>query len=597
MTTPASLPERFHGPLSRSVAALLVGLLAAPPAWAAAKDAPEGPPRPPSLTVVSYGVDDASAPAAARLLQPAERAVRAAGRHELAALSALLDPQGTAARAEKAAEGKAAYEAARKLYDDLEPQKAAAECNKALKAYESADLSTHFDELITAWTLRIASLIANAENKAAIAELGLMLPSGGKATFDPNVFAPDFIAQVKQRREELAKKSDLGFKVDSKPAAARVFVDGSYRGVTPLELSGLSPGEHFLTLLAPGFQPTQKRFRAGPAANEVAQLEPLPKFSFFQPRLEALKKEKSATGRAGVAKATAKDLAVDQVLVLGVKAVPGKELKVTATRVDAAGHELASQESSVPDDAKADEALEGLFSRVLTTDQKAAVASEDSQGGFRWRLRYTGFVLLGLGVGAAGGGAGLGVSAMNAASDYKSLKDAPQVNAVWDQRESDGRNLALAADLTYLASAVLVAAGATLVGLDWFGAAPAPEGEAKPEIRLEDKKPARSDDEAKAEEKKRADEKKQAEDDKKAADEKKVEEKKKAKDDKKADEKRAEEDRKAEEEKKAEEARRAEQRKKEEEERRKADEKRKADDKKKQQDKKIQDFDDLRDDR
>ncbi|MBI5549842.1 MAG: hypothetical protein HY901_38640, partial [Deltaproteobacteria bacterium] len=112
----------IRGPLSRAVAAFLVGALAAPPAWAAAPrvEVPAKPVGPPSIAVVAMGADDASAWAAAHLSFLGERAVGQVGRQVLTPLASLLDPAADKIRASKAAEGKAAYDAARKLYDDLE---------------------------------------------------------------------------------------------------------------------------------------------------------------------------------------------------------------------------------------------------------------------------------------------------------------------------------------------------------------------------------------------------------------------------------------------------------------------------------------------
>ena len=134
------------------------------------------------------------------------------------------------------------------LNANTDVQKAAESCDKALQAFEHSDLSQSFDAMLAAWTLRAAALLANADAKGAMVELNLLLPVGAKATFDPNIFPPDFIAQLKQKREELGTKSNLGLEVVAKPAPARVFLDGGFRGVTPLELAGLAPGEHLLVV-------------------------------------------------------------------------------------------------------------------------------------------------------------------------------------------------------------------------------------------------------------------------------------------------------------------------------------------------------------
>ncbi|MBI5547232.1 MAG: PEGA domain-containing protein, partial [Deltaproteobacteria bacterium] len=355
------------------------------------------------------------------------------------------------------------------LYDDLEIQKAAESADKALQAYERSDLSAWFDAMVTAWTLRILALVANAEQKKAQIELNLLLPVGGKATFDPNVFTPDFIAQVKGRRAEMAKKSTLGFAVEATPTPARVFVDGTFRGVTPVELTGLSPGDHFLTLVAPGYQIVQKRFRPAPGAIEHAMLEPAPGLGAFLPRLDALRRDLLTRAEPSAAGAMARELGVDQILVLVVTNRP-QDLRVSATRIGATGAELATAEELLPrDSAKLDDAAANLFSRVLAREMAPSRVAHSSIFGMRWTMRHTGYVLLGAGVGLAGTGGMFGLQAKGSADSFRDLRDLEQANPVWKERESEGRAYALVADLSYLVAALLVAAGTSMVLLDKDG--------------------------------------------------------------------------------------------------------------------------------
>jgi hypothetical protein len=585
-------------------------LAGAPRAWAASADTG----KPKRLAVVAFPTEPASAPAAAHLAQHAEAAVHAVGRQELVELARLLDSAGNSARDGQTEAGRNAASAARKFYDDLEPQKAAEQCNKALKAFEGADLSgPAFDEMIAAWSLRVAALIANSENKAALAELGLMLPSGGRAVFDPNLFAPDFIAQIKSKRADLAMKGELAFSVDTKPVSALVYIDGNLRGAAPLEVKDLTPGEHFLTLVAPGHQLVQKRFRGGPGVAENVTLETTLKHGPFQPKVDALKAALSTAARGEKLKALAVELGVDQVLALAVT-VQGKEMKVVATRGGADGKERSYLSDTLPvqGEAKPGEAANLFLARVLGTDLKPPKgvpgAASESSG---WTMRHTGILLIGLGAGVGGGGAGLGWQAQTAADNFKALRDAPQVNPIWRQREQDGRNWALAADLSYAGAAVLAVVGTVLAIVGGGSDEAAPEPSRRPAIRVEEKKaePAKAQPAAATEEKKpaadpkKAEEKGAAEDEKKrAAEEKqtkaedeklrKAEDKKKAEEDKKAaaeerqkkaeddKQRRAEEKRKAEEERKADAERRAEEKRKAEEER-KADAERRAEEKKK----------------
>lgn len=60
--------------------------------------------------------------------------------------------------------------------------------------------------------------------------------------------------------------------VSSEPSGAQVFVDGTARGSTPLQIDGLRPGEHLLEGLMPGFQPVRRTVQTAPGRTLELQL-------------------------------------------------------------------------------------------------------------------------------------------------------------------------------------------------------------------------------------------------------------------------------------------------------------------------------------
>ncbi len=57
--------------------------------------------------------------------------------------------------------------------------------------------------------------------------------------------------------------------IESQPASASVFIDGTYRGLTPLSVTELSPGWHNLTLTRTGYEPEERMFRIRDNRNSI----------------------------------------------------------------------------------------------------------------------------------------------------------------------------------------------------------------------------------------------------------------------------------------------------------------------------------------
>ncbi len=464
-----------RAPATQALSLLLAcSLSILPAAPALAGEAPASataaaPARLPTLVVVPVPIDDAGIPLAARLGTLGEQVANRLGRHQLLRLTDLLDPD-SKTREQKAQEAIGRIGAARKAYDDLDLASAIAHCDAARSALEKTDLSRHFEDFIQAWILRVASLLANAEQKAAKAELALLLPLDSKSSFDPTLFAPDFIAQVKKAREELRTKSNQPLDVSAKGGTALVFVDGAFRGQTPLELRDLSPGEHLVTLVAPGFQLVQGRARPGAGAAFSETLNTTPKGAVYRYLVEKLRKGFAGPDRAELGRDLAQELGVDQVLLLGVAGKGDGQLQLSAVRVGAKeGRELGTAEGPVStDEARFAAGADSLLSRGLGADQqrepdKKVAKAEGSR--FEWKTRYTGYVLAGAGAAALVSGVLFGLSARGAAAEYRERSDA-QTNSVYSRLEASGRRSALVADLSFLAALVAGGAGGYLLAND-----------------------------------------------------------------------------------------------------------------------------------
>ncbi|MGI5861832.1 MAG: PEGA domain-containing protein [Myxococcales bacterium] len=456
-----------HSPGFRAVASILVGLLAAP-AWASDGGSSQeffslSKPRKPRLAVVAFALDDSSR-AAAKLSYLAEKLTVELGRQELRDLAAALDPEGYEAHKSFVATADEAVKKARAAYDELEPKRAKELCDQAVGAYEKSDLSRSFGELVRARMLRIASLIANAEATAADREVEQLLPLDLHTPFDPNLFAPDFVAEVKRRRADLTAQRGVGLDIEVRPVPGRVYIDGRYRGISSVELRNLTAGDHVLTVVAPGYKVLQKIVRPGAGGTRVETLRAASGLERFSEKVRRIKNDFRGKGRNKVARELAVDLGVDQVLVIGVKAKDKDQLAALAVRVDASdGHEHAYVEEPLPNDEQRFEPVADTFLRkALSTDRprgEDGKAIATTGGGFQWRARHTGYVLLGLGAIALGSGIYFGLDANKLNDRYNALQE-PQTSPTYKSLETNGRRSALIADVSYLAA--LIAGGTGL---------------------------------------------------------------------------------------------------------------------------------------
>lgn len=472
----------------RLSACLILGLVCVSAAWAdtpeaAAAPAPQGAtpaPAPsnadkgtaatgetPRLAVIGLDLDGASSYAAAQLHHLGEGSADKSGRFSLIDLIAHLDPDAAAESDATRARVEALLGESRAAYDELE---LALSRDKAVEAQDlllKSDLTRHFEQYVATQTLQIAALLADSEIQAADRLLAKLLPMDLETRFDPDLFSPDYVAQVRKSREALAKAPPKGAALKVQPVAARVYVDGKFRGISPLEMTDLVPGDHILTLIAPGYRRAQRTISPGTASAFDEVLEPTARQAEYQPLLDTLRARFFDKSRSDAAQALASFLKADQLAVIGVRGQSGDNLRVTAIRVDARdGHEYAFIDELVPTDvtgfaASSQDLLGKMFAVDLPRD-KGGRAVQARTNPFKWKMRHTSYVLFGVAAAALGGGIGFGVNASSQASAYADL-DAPQNNPVYDRIETVGMRSAILADVSFGVALAAAATGTVLL--------------------------------------------------------------------------------------------------------------------------------------
>ncbi|AFE06828.1 hypothetical protein COCOR_06236 [Corallococcus coralloides DSM 2259] len=457
----------FNRALHATLSGWLVGMLAVGPAAAQQQHVPlRLMPRTlptaagPRVAVVAIPVDASLEGEALALTHWAEQAVARSGRMELVRLTDALDAQGAAARQAKAVEGNAAFKEGAKAYDELDTVKALQSFDKAVKAYEQADLSRAFPLLSRARVMKAATQGVNGENKAAELEMRGVLAVDPRATFNANFFPPESMAFVEKERKAQLEGAQATLNVSTQPAAAQVFVDGTYKGVSPLALTGLTRADHYVTLVAPGYAVTEGRAREGEASFTLAKLLVQQRYAAL---VERIAKNADDEERDQALQELGALAGVPQVLALLVRGGPGNApLTVTGLRMDVAdGHNLAYAQGQVPRGDAMATGSEALLTGLVAQDAARVdgkPAKHFASGGGVSR-KTAGYVLLATGVALLAGGIYFGLESSSKADAFKT---APQGSTRAEDLKSTGKTYALVADIGVLAGLVSAGAGSYL---------------------------------------------------------------------------------------------------------------------------------------
>ncbi len=407
------------------------------------------------------GLDPVALTETAALDAAAENAVAKSGRFDQESLVDALDPRAAANRATLLAEGRAAAQAGRTSYDDLDTAKAAVSFTDAVKAFKQTDLSLHFGEFSSAWVMRTASLVANGETRAAQNEIEKLVSVDPHAELKPENFPPDSLKQVEEARK-LAAAGKTQIQVSSTPPGAKVFVDGRFRGLSPVTVGGLPPADHFVTLKLAGYSLAQQPASAGPVEVRLGEAEGA---VAYHSALDRMAKDPEGPLRDGAARELGHLAGVDQVLALLARKSPtGQRLDLTLLRLAASdGHNFAFQTVTVPMGPTLAGAVEQALAAVLTRDEPerhGPVTHFKVKEGPADKKVIAGYALLGAAVALVAGGLVFEGVAGGQAAEYRNT---PQTNTKRTRElEASARGFALAGDLSVLAGLVAAAPGAYL---------------------------------------------------------------------------------------------------------------------------------------
>lgn len=173
------------------------------------------------------------------------------------------------------------YRQGRQAYDNLELKQAAELLKRAAR-----DLDAHLDErmdrelftdIYTYWG---SALVLDGRKKPGERIYRKLLVLNPQARLDPVVFPPSLTATFNRIAGEAQRSGTGTLRVTAATPGAEVWVDGVFRGISPVLLEQLVEGEHMVRLVRRGYRSWGRRQSVLEGSQEVIRqgLEPLPGF-------------------------------------------------------------------------------------------------------------------------------------------------------------------------------------------------------------------------------------------------------------------------------------------------------------------------------
>lgn len=197
---------------------------------------------------------------------------------------------------------------------------------------------------------------------------------------DPDTFPPDVVTLYQQARPRDAVNPQEMVSIDSNPPGAIAYVDFLARGRTPLNVSGLTQGDHIIRVTRPGATPfvetlTVRRRRAG---TSNAYLVDNPDLEELNGALNGLRDASVDELGSGPIATVATILEVDKIGLIRVSEGDRGQVSLELLLFDvASGRRLVRGEGEAPTTVGE---FEIAVSRAVTTAFEAALRSENQAG-------------------------------------------------------------------------------------------------------------------------------------------------------------------------------------------------------------------------
>ncbi len=350
-------------------------------------------------------------------------------------------------------------------YDMMSYEQALMRLERAIESYEQSDLTQHLDELLDAYFMRALALFYEGQPSRARNQLLDIFALSREFQPDRGRVTPEIETLLDEARRSVDEAPPTTLEIQTDPVPGLIYVDGRYRGISPVELTNLQPGHHFVSVRAPGYAFTQERHLAAPGQIARVRLDSSGLGRDLRARLEAIRIALQGNNPSSAAVRLLEWAGADQALVLGVRRRDENTMALVAFRFASDGHLMAHGEARMSlREAEEGAALSAFLDRLYGQDRPRGPAGEPVPElssplsfDFSFDRRSWGVVAGGAGVASAVGGVFLGLSASRQAADARTI---PQLD-VEDYREAMrlAKRRALLADGLYLTAAVGVATG------------------------------------------------------------------------------------------------------------------------------------------
>ncbi|MCS6915542.1 MAG: PEGA domain-containing protein [Myxococcales bacterium] len=172
--------------------------------------------------------------------------------------------------------------------------------------------------------------------RASNATLVRLLTWRSDYPFDPERHPPQLAAPLEEARRAVSRLARGALRIETDPPGAQAFVDGTYVGVTPLEVSDLLVGEHYLTFRKLGFRKGVRVAQVSARSRQVVQarLQPLDKYLLVKQTMDRLAGKLGAARLDPVADTLKETLYLDHAVFLRIGPPLGNTLPLAAFLYD-----------------------------------------------------------------------------------------------------------------------------------------------------------------------------------------------------------------------------------------------------------------------
>jgi len=369
----------------------------------------------------------------------------------------------------------------REMYDAFELAPALSTTTKAVLALERGAAALHdMGPYVNALLLLGATYSLKADKRNARNTFERALLVDRRATLQGGGYPPTVMEIFDEARDLVEGAPLASLSIYANPAAAEVYVDGIFRGSTPLTIDRLPAGRHVVRVFRSGYTSYGRVIELLDGAEETVQaaLKPTPQAAQFESLLRRAGPEAAQDGMGPATQELGAWVKVDQLMLVQVTA-SGDDVTLQVAHYDAAGAQrlhAATRTFSFSSQrfrANVEEFIIGEFRQAQLGVASSSGTGQQIGSGYAPprpdRPAHPGFVWGGVSVGAAVLflAAGVGFTIPTLVINDK-LAKLPQIDANSDALKTEGKvdffiatagyTLALAAGVT---AVVLFAVAAT----------------------------------------------------------------------------------------------------------------------------------------